>query len=70
MARRWAKPEFLFFGGVFLFLIAGLFLELTGIAPRAGSWIAICAFGVAWVPALLAIVLIVIPAWWRHRKAG
>jgi hypothetical protein len=70
MARRWPKPEFLFFGSVFVLVMAGLLLQITGVAPRAGFWIAMCAFGIGWIPALLALVFIAIPEWWRRGKAG
>jgi uncharacterized membrane protein YvlD (DUF360 family) len=68
-ARRWPNPEFLFLGGLFLLMMAGLVLQITGIAPRAGFWIAIFGFAVGWIPALLALVFIAIPEWWRRGKA-
>ena len=70
MATRWPKPEHLFFGAVLGFLLAGLALQLTGLAPRADFWIAVAAFAIAWLPALLAIVFVAIPKWWRRGKAG
>ena len=70
MARRLPKLEYLFAGGVLPFMLAGLFLEFCGIAPRVGFWIAIYAFGIGWIPAMLAVVFIVIPEWWRRGKAG
>jgi hypothetical protein len=70
MATRWPKPEHLFFGGILLLMLVGVVLQLTGLAPRTGFWIAVIAFGVAWLPALLALVFIAIPEWWRRGKAG
>jgi hypothetical protein len=70
MATRWPKPEHLFFGSVLLLMLVGVVLQLTGFAPRAGFWIAVIAFGVAWLPALLALVFFAIPEWWRRGKAG
>lgn len=68
MARRWPRPEQLFLGGILLLLLVGLFLQLTKVAPRAGYWIATGAFAVAWLPALLAILFVAIPDWWRRRR--
>jgi hypothetical protein len=70
MASRWPKPEFLFFGSVLVLVLAGLLLQITGIAPRVGFWIGICAFGIGCLPALLALIFIAIPEWWRRGKAG
>jgi hypothetical protein len=70
MAARWPKPEHLFFGGILLLMLVGVILQLTGFAPRAGFWIGVIAFGVAWLPALLALFFVAIPEWWRRGKAG
>jgi hypothetical protein len=67
VATRWPKPEHLFFGGILLLILVGLLLEFTGVATQAGSWIVAGAFAAAWLPALLAILFVVIPEWWRRR---
>jgi hypothetical protein len=67
VATRWPKPEHLFFGGILLLILVGLLLEFTGVAPQAGSWIVAGAFAAAWLPALLAILFVAIPEWWRRR---
>jgi hypothetical protein len=70
MATRWPKPEHLFLGTALFLMIAGLFLQFTGLAPRAGWWIIVVAFGLVWLPAILAVIFIAIPEWWRRGKAG
>jgi hypothetical protein len=66
MARNGARLDFMFMGTVLVLMVGGLALHLTGIAPRVGLWIAIGAFGLAWVPAILAIIFITIPN--RRRR--
>lgn len=69
MANRWLRPEHLFFGSILLLMLVGVAFQLTGFAPRAGFWMAVIAFGVAWLPAFLALVLFAISEWCRRGKA-
>ena len=64
--KRW-YPEHVFAALILVGMATGVALQVTGISPYWGIRIAIGVFAVAWLPALLVIVLIVIPRWWRGR---
>jgi hypothetical protein len=59
------NPEHLFFGGVWIAMLIGLSLQMTGLHPRVGFWIAMVAFGIGLLPALFGLIFIALPDWWR-----
>jgi hypothetical protein len=64
MESRILRPEHLFIGVLLVLKFSGLTLQFGGLAPRVGFWIVVGAGGLAWLPALLAIGLMVLPRWW------
>lgn len=64
---RRLKPEFIFVGLIVGGMLTGIAMTVSGVAPQWGYRVAFGAFALGWVPALLALVFIAIPEWWRKR---
>jgi uncharacterized membrane protein (DUF485 family) len=58
-------PEHIFMGLIAAGMLTGLALMISGASMYWGFRIAVGTFLVAWVPALLAVVFVAMPRWWR-----
>ena len=69
MANWFKSPIYLFFVACFGAMIVGLALQVAGVGRKIGFVVAIIGFGLAWLPAIGALVLNVVEAIKRRRAS-